>query len=145
MDIAALRPVLSGLIGAVIAVWLLRKISRWVPTTCNGRPVAEIAYKHRWKVRCANALGFAALLGGIALYKLGFFADNDWRGLGLAIGAACVLPALLLIIASAFEGRGAVREALVSYAVGQDTPPLLLNSIMVAGTILFFVAVASVL
>lgn len=145
MEIAALRPVLSGLVGAVIALWFLRKISRWVPTTCNGRPVAELAYKHRWKVRCANVLGFAALLSGIALYKLEFFTDNDWRGLGLAFGAACVLPALVLIVSSAFEGREAVREALVSYAVGQDTPPLLLNSIMVAGTILFFVTVASML
>ena len=143
MDIAALRPILSGLIGAVIAVWFLRKISRWVPTTCNGRPIAEIAHKHRWRVRSANALGFATMLGGVALYKFELFASNDWRGLGLAFGAACLLPALLLIITAAFEGREAVREALVSFAAGQDIPPILLNSILAVGTILFFVTVAS--
>jgi hypothetical protein len=145
VEIAALRPILSGLIGAAIAVWFLRKISRWVPTTCNGRPIAEIMHKHRWKVRCANAVGFSALLGGVVLYKLEVFADNDWRGLGLAFGAACVLPALILILTSVHEGREAIREALVSYAVGQDTPPPLLNGIMAAGIIFFFVTLASLL
>ena len=145
MEIATLRPILSGLIGAAIALWFLRKISKWVPTTCSGRPISEIMDKHRWKVRGANALGFAALFGGVALYKLDLFASNDWRGLGLAFGAACVLPALFLILTAAFNGREAIREALVSYAVGQGTPPLLLNGIMAAGTILLFVTLASLL
>ena len=145
MDIGFIRPIISGLIGAAIAVWFLGKIAKWVPTTCNGKSVAELAQKHRWKLRCANAVGFAALLGGVALYKGGWFASNDWRGIGLSFGAACTLPALLLIVTSASEGRAAIQEALVSYAVGQDTPPLLLNSILIAGTVLFFVAAASML
>lgn len=145
MEIASLRLVLSGLIGAVITVWFLRKISQWVPTTCSSQSIAEIAQKHRWKVRCANALGIAALLGGVALYEFEFFASNDWRGLGLAFGAACMLPALFLILTSAFEGREAIREVFVLYAVGQDTPPLLLNSIIVVGAISFFVSAASML
>jgi hypothetical protein len=145
MDIESIRPIISGLIGAAIAVWFLRKIATWIPTTCNGKSVAELAHKHRWKLRCAKAIGFAALLGGVALYKGGWFASNDWRGLGLSFGAACMLPALLLIVISASERRAAIQEALVSYAVGQDTPPLLLNSITVAGTVLFFVAAASML
>lgn len=143
MDLTTLRPVLCGLLGAVISVWFLRKISRWMPVTCGGRPIAEIAHKHRWKIRCANALGFMALLSGVALYKLDFFAKNDWRGLGLGFGAACMLPAILLIVTAAFEGRAAIREALVAYAAGQATPPLLLNSIMALGTVLFFFTVAS--
>lgn len=145
MELSSLRPILSGLIGAFIAAWFLRKISSWVPSTCGGRPIAEIMHKHRWRVRGANALGFAALFGGVALYQFELFESNDWRGIGLAFGSACVLPALFLILTSAFEGRQAIQESLVSYAVGQDTPPLLLNSIMVVGTILFFITLASLL
>jgi hypothetical protein len=91
MDISALRPVLSGLIGAAIALWALRKLSKWIPTTCGGRPISEVAYKHR----------------------------------------------------SIFECPDAIREAFVAYAVGQDTPPALLNGIMAAGIILLFVTVGS--
>jgi hypothetical protein len=143
MDISALRPVLSGLIGAAIAVWALRKVAKWVPTTCGGRPISEVTYKHRWKVRSANTVGFAALLGGVALYKFDVFPNNDWHGLGLAFGAACMLPALILTVTSILEGPDAIRESFVAYAVGQDTPPALLNGIMAAGIIVFFVTVGS--
>jgi hypothetical protein len=143
MDLSTVRPIFSGLIGAALAVWFLRKIAKWMPTTCAGQSIASVAHKHRWKIRVANALGFAAFLGGISLYKFGIFATNDWHGLGLAFGAACVLPTLLLVGLSLFEGPQSVREALVAYAVGQDTPPVLLNSILAAGAVLFFVTLAS--
>ncbi len=131
------------MIGAIIAIWFIRKIARWVPDTCGGRPIREVMHEHRWKVRVANAVGFAALIGGVALYKVDVFPDNDWRGLGLAFGAACLLPLLILVVASMSGGSQAIREALVSYAVGQDTPPTLLYSIMAAGTVVFFVTLGS--
>jgi hypothetical protein len=41
MDIAALRPILAGLIGAVIAAWFLRKISTDSPQFCVQRRLTE--------------------------------------------------------------------------------------------------------
>ena len=143
MEAALLRPILSGIVGGLLTVWFLSKISRWVPTTCEGRPVKDLQYDHRWKLRIANAIGLAGLLGGVAVYKLGLFASNDWRGASLAFGFACIAPVITLAIAAAPGGELKIREALVAYAVGQSTPPMLLYSIIALGAVLFFFTVAS--
>jgi len=143
MDFASIRPILSGIVGGLIAAWLLRKVSGWVPETCGDRPIKEVLYQNRWKVRIANVVGLACLIGAVALYKYGVFSSNDWRGLGLGFGAACLLPTLVLVGASLPGGARAVREALVAYAVGQDTPPVLLNAIMAVGIVIFFVSLGS--
>ena len=145
MDVAALRPIFSGLIGAIVTVWLLKKLRRWIPETCEGRDVAEICKEHRWKVRAANFVGFVALIGGVALYHFGVFSSRDWRGLGLGFGAACVAPTLLLVGTSLVEGRRATKEALVAYAVGQKTPPVVLYSLLGFGWIIFAVTLGSLL
>lgn len=143
MDFASIRPIVSGIIGGLVAAWLLGKLSRWVPETGGDRPIKEVLFQNRWKVRIANVVGFACLIGAVALYKFDIFASNDWRGLGLGFGAACLLPTLVLIGASLSGGSQAVREALVAYAVGQDTPPALLNGIMAVGIVIFFVSLGS--
>lgn len=143
MDFAATRPILSGIIGGFVAAWLLGKLSRWVPETCGNRPIKEVLHENRWKVRIANVVGFACLIGAVALYKYEVFASNDWRGLGLGFGAACLLPTLVLVGASLPGGSRAIRESLVAYAVGQDTPPALLNGIMAVGIVIFFVSLGS--
>jgi hypothetical protein len=143
LDLVSIRPVLSGIIGAAIAAWLLRRLSRWVPVTCSDRPIKDVLYQHRWKVRLANALGFACLIGGVVLYKVGAFASNDWRGIGLAFGGACLVPTLVLVGASLPGGSRAIREALVAYAVGQNTPPMLQNAIIAVGIVIFFISIGA--
>jgi len=140
---AALSPILSGLFGGVIAAWLLTKLARWVPETCEHRPIGEILRENRWRVRGANIVGLLGLVGGVALYKLGVFASNDWRGMGLGFGIACVAPAVVLVVVSSPGGRRGIREALVAYAVGQATPPILLYSIMAVGAVVLFFTLGS--
>ncbi len=68
MDIAALRPILAGLIGAVIAAWFLRKISTDSPQFCVQRRLTEYLRDPTAELRDVasqfNALPVYSDLGG---------------------------------------------------------------------------------
>jgi hypothetical protein len=145
MEFDALRPILSGIAGGGLAAWLLHKLRRWMPTRHNGRPINEVTDRQRWKVMLANAVAFVLMAAAIAVYALGLFARNDWRGLGLFFGLICVLPSLLLVLTSLREGPDVAREALLAYAVNQKMPFVLLYALWAGGTIVLVISVVSLL
>ena len=109
-----LRPILSGLAGGAIAVWLSHRLSRLIPATLNGKSAQQLTREHRAAVRLANIASFAGLLGALALYQWGEFSRNDWRPLGLGFGFALAAPLAILPIVALLR-RQSVRECMVSW------------------------------
>ena len=137
-----LRPILSGLLGAVIAVCLGRTWSRWVPAECAKKSAATLKKENRLGIIVANCLFFAGLFGAFLLYQRGYFARNDLRPLGLGFGIASTAPLLWLCAYARLTGRR-VEEVFVAYSISEQTPPIVLYGIMGAGVIFLFAALAS--
>jgi hypothetical protein len=127
-----IRPILSGLAGGAIALWLSHRLSRWIPVALNGKSAPALTAEHRTTIRLANALSFAGILGAIVLYTSGVFRDNDWRPLGVGVGLTLTAPLMVLPIASALLGRS-VKECLVAYAIDQRMPVPVIYGVLILG------------
>jgi hypothetical protein len=143
MDFESIRPLISGLIGGVIGVWLLRKLAKGVPEICGIKTADELVQENKSKILVSNMLFFGALASGVLLYHLGIFGRNDWRGLALSFGLATVAPVLFLFLASMKGGRQRVKEAYVAYAVAQRVPIAVLYGGFALGAICLSVALGS--
>lgn len=145
MDLESMRPVISGLIGGVISVWLLRRLAKSVPDACGTKGADELVQENKLKILVANILFFAVIVGGVALYRFGYFERNDWRGLLLIFGVGTVTPALFLFFSSVAGGIRRVKEAYAAYAVAQRVPLGILYAGFALGSICLFVALGSVI
>ena len=97
--------------------------------------------QHRPAIWLANILFFVGLCFGVALYRVGDFANTDWRPLLWGFGLASVLPLLALAVVSLISGRSA-KEAYVAFAWGQGSPIWATYGILGAGVVAFAFAVA---
>ena len=142
MEFDSIRPVISGVIGGIIATWLASRWARNLPASYNFKSRNALFKEHRLAIWVANTLFFVGLFFGVALYRIGGFADTDWRPLLWGFGLASVLPLLALAVMPLVSGRS-IKEAYVAYALGQGSPLWATYSILGAGTVAFFFAVAS--
>jgi hypothetical protein len=131
MSFDTIRPILSGIIGAVIAGWLVTKWARWVPVKVGAKARERLLKEYRVTIRVANALAVAGLCIGLVCYWSGWLSKHDWRGLGLGAGLMSFLPIGFMVAANAPRGREAIKECLVTYAISQKTPTGLLFVLMV--------------
>jgi len=140
MEFDSIRPVISGVIGGVIATWLTSRWARNLPATYNSKSRGTLLKLHRPAIWTANILFFVGLCFGVALYRIGGFANTDWRPLLWGFGLASVLPLLALAAISLVSGRS-VREAYVAFALGQGSPLWATYGILGAGVAAFVFAV----
>jgi len=141
-DIA--RPLVSGLVGGIVAAFFCVLLSRWVPSVCNGKNTEMLARENRIAIWIANALFFLGFVVGIAIYQVGLLPNNDWRGLAVGVGGGSVLALAVLCLFSLVQGRNP-KEAYVAFAIAQGTPILLLYGILMLSIAAFAAAVASLL
>ena len=66
MEFESYRPVITGLIGGLIAMWLTSRWAKTLPQRFAGKANDQLLREHRWTVRLANAL-FLVGLGGITV------------------------------------------------------------------------------
>jgi hypothetical protein len=137
-----IRPILSGLAGAIIASALVSFWTRRLPETFNAKPREVLLREQRPAVWSANALFLMGILLGLAMYQFGGFAQNDWRPLGIGFGLASVLPLGALTVIPLLSGRS-VAEAFVAFAWGQGTPLWVTYGIMGAGVVALILALAA--
>lgn len=142
MEFDSIRPVISGVLGGIIATWLTSRWARNLPTSYNGRSRAALLRQHRPAIWTANVLFFVGLCFGVALYRIGSFANTDWRPLLWGFGLASVLPLLAIAFVSFVSGRR-TKEAYVAFALGQGSPLWATYGILGAGVVAFGFAVAS--
>lgn len=144
MDFDLIRPVFSGLVGGVLAVFFCYALSRWVPQVCNGKSAETLIRENRAAIWIANALFLGGLLAGIAIYQLGFLPNDDWRGLALGAGGGSLAALLVLPLLALMMGRSP-KEAYVAYAISLKTPVALVYGILMLCAVAFAAAFSSLL
>ncbi len=144
MDIQSWGPAGSGIVGGVIATWLVAYWARGLQTHFRGWSRAALRRRNRTTIRVANILFFAGLFSGLALYPLGGFAHNDHRPAFLGFGLASLLPLLALVVIPFLTGRS-VREASVAFAIGQGAPVWATYLPLVGGLVCLVVALVGFL
>jgi hypothetical protein len=142
MEIESIRPILSGTLGGLLAIYFCNALSRWVPKVCNGKSADTLTGENRVAIWIANSFFFLGILGGIAIYSLGYLPNDDWRGLAVGTGGGSI-AALAVFPAFAIGQRRSVKEAYVAYAISQQTPLMLVFGILMTCIALFAAAVGS--
>jgi hypothetical protein len=140
MNFEDVRPITSGLAGALVSVLVGRWMSRWLPQVVNGKTSASLAREYRLPIRAANLAFVFAIVTGIVLYRWAGFSRQDWRPLGLATGLALSAPLIVVSAVARLTGLS-ISEALTAYALVQRVPAPLLYSISTAGILLSILSV----
>jgi hypothetical protein len=125
-------PVVSGVIGGLIAMGLAWLWSGWLPKGQNGKSAETLKFQYRTEVWLANAATGAGILGALAMYIWGGYASNDWRPFALGFGFAFSAPLAVIPLVASFRG-GKASEAFTAYALAQKTPPVLLFPLLALG------------
>lgn len=125
MSFETIRPILSGIIGAMIAGWLATKWARWIPRTVGAKGRVQLLKEHRTTIRIANVLSFMGIMFALACYYGGWLHNNDWRGAGLGAGLMVFLPLCYIVVVNASRGMESIRECLAAYAISQRMPPII--------------------
>lgn len=144
MEFGELRPVLSGLAGGLIAIWLGTALGRWIPEVCNQKRTEILVIEYRYAIWCANILLVLGLIATMALFSLQVIRSDDWRALGIGIGGGSFAALISLAIFGISKGSP-LKEAYVAYAVSQKVPLFLIYGILTICVAGFFVAVSSFL
>jgi hypothetical protein len=144
MEFGELRPILSGLVGGLIAIWLCTALARWLPEVCNGKSVETLVVEHRTAIWCANILLILGLAGAMALFGFKAIESDDWRALGIGLGGGSLAALISLALFGTFK-RSPLKEVYVAYAVSQKAPVFLVYGILICCMVSFFVAVSSFL
>jgi hypothetical protein len=121
MDASTWRPIVSGLIGAVVSLWLGRRWAKTLPETFASKSIEQIRFENRAAVSIANAMFFVGLCIGLAMYKIGGYSNNDMAPLAIGFGFAGVMPVVVLAVTATFTRRN-VSEAFAAFSIGQGTP-----------------------
>lgn len=133
-------PVVSGVLGALIAMGLAWLWSGWLPKGHKGKSQETLRARYRAEIWLANLATGVGILGTLAMYAWGGFASNDWRPFALGFGFALSAPLAVLPLVALMRG-GDAGEALVAYALAQKTPPLLLFPLLALGVPAFLLAI----
>ena len=122
MDFDSIRPIISGLIGGVIAIWLGAKCARYLPHSKSVLKQEALVSSQRKVIRRANiGVGVSIFVGPI-LYFGGILDSQDWRGLGLMAGLAALLPLLIIVVSNFRGGTDGIQSGLNAFALSQKIP-----------------------
>jgi len=136
---------LLGILGAILGSWLIAKLAKWVPAAVGAKGQEQLLKEHKVTIRVANLLAIAGMVIGVLCYALGWLSRNDWRGAGLGVGLMSFLPVAYMIIANAPRGTEAIKECMVTFAITQHMPIVLLFPLMTLMIIAGMAAAASLL
>ena len=142
LEFESIRPVLSGIVGGIIATWLTSRWSRNLPKRYNRKSRESLIRQHRPAIWTANTLFFLSLCFGISLYSLGDFASTDWWPFLFGCGLASVLPLTAIGLISLATGRNP-KEAYVAFSYGQGSPLWVTYGILGAGVVAFAFSLAN--
>jgi len=126
------RPILSGLVGGAVAVWLSSVLAGRMPISFRGKSIDRMAQENRSAIKVVNLLGLVGIFGALALYQFLNFAHNDWRPLALGFGFAFSAPLIWLPLSAVAANRHPA-EALIAYAHQQKMPATILLPLLALG------------
>lgn len=132
MEFHEYRPIISGLLGGLIATLICAAWARWLPKGANGKAPETLLLQHRLAIRFANAAFFAGISLALYLYGWGGYESHDWRPIALGAGMAFAGPIFVLPLV-AWSRRCSAAEAYIAFALNQKTPTLVLYPVLALG------------
>lgn len=105
-----MRPIFSGIIGAVIAHLLIRWLGHRFPITTKPHPLAWYSRRYEWIDWLALALFLLGMGAGMWLYRAGHLPTNDPRGFAVGFVLACLLPLAMLTLICAMSPAHRFRD-----------------------------------
>jgi len=130
MDFDSIRPLISGTIGAILALWLTCSWARWIPTSRGRKSISDLKREYGTRVTIANWLAALGMFSAVGFYLFHIFPSNDWRGFGLGMGLMAGLPLAFIFGSTIYRGIEQTKECLVYFSISQRTPPLVLCTIL---------------
>lgn len=125
-----IRPLLSGIIGAIIAFLLARALCKSFPDNYSEERLEDVRSEYGTQSRVLNLLSVFGFSSGLALYFLDLLPRNDWRGFGVALGLTAMLPLLFLAVVVVRESLNRAVHVLNAFARIQHTPRVLMYSVL---------------
>lgn len=142
MDEFPVRPVLSGIAGAIIAWWLAVNWSRWIPTQVGTKDERALIAENRWRILVANLMSFGVIVIGILVISNGTVEPTNWAAGGLVFGLVFVAPVAFLYVSTVHLGSERVQQVFVAFAINQRTPMVVLYGLVVLAFVALCVSVA---
>jgi hypothetical protein len=122
MDTEWVRPIVSGILGALLASWGLRRLERYASKADPGFDAESILHRSKIRQRVAACVFFMPIAVGIYLFKAGIVATNSWYVLAAVFGTAVLLPYGYLIVTSFARNAPTARDVLLAQAIKSKTP-----------------------
>ncbi len=123
------RPVVTGIIGAIISFCLAYLMCKFFPDLYSENSLSKLRRKYGKKVRIANVLSGIGFVTGVSAYFLKLIPRNDWRGIGLAFGLMAILPFLYLLVFTNGQGIKEGINAFNAFSRLQRTPRLVMYTL----------------
>ena len=105
-----MRPIVSGIIGAIVAHLLGRWLGRRFPVTPKEHTLAWYSRRYEWIEWVGNALILVGMGVGIWFYRAGQLPTNDPRGVAVGFVLAVLLPSAMLTLVCAVSPIHRFRE-----------------------------------
>ena len=135
MEFDSYRPIITGLVGGLIATWLTARWAKTLPREFSGKSNERLSRDHRLAVWLANALFLAGLGIGLAMYKIGGYPGTDLTPLFLGFGFSGSMPLAALLIVPRIRGQRPA-EAFYAFSVGQQSPMAVTYGILAMGAVM---------
>ena len=143
MEFDAVRPVITGVIGGLLSLWLIRRWAPHVPQACNSKTAEQLAAENRGGIIAGNVLFIVTILVGLYLFNSGKVPSNSWRHFLLLMGVALLAPIAAVLLPTIGKGRGRAVEAVIAFAIAERIPLLGVVLIGITGVVCLTSAVGS--
>ncbi len=145
LEFDAVRPVITGVIGGLLSLWLIRRWAPHVPQAYKAKTADQLAAENRIGIIVGNVLFIATMLVGVYLFKSGQVPSNSWSHLCLVIGVAVLAPLAAVLLPTIGKGRDRAVEAVIAFAIAERIPLLGVALICVVGIVCLTSALGSLL
>ena len=105
----ALRPIVSGLLGAVLAHLLIRWLGRRFPIDRKPHSLSWYEQRYAWIERVCLVAFLAGIGVALVLYRV-VLPSNDPRGLAVGFTLGCFLAVALLVAITHFSRAHSFRD-----------------------------------
>ena len=133
MQLETIRPIITGAIGGLLSLWLMKRWARHVPDAYKEKSEEQLLSEYRANIVAANVLFIGTILIGVYLFKAGHIPSTSWRHLFLVLGVAILAPLVALLLPALGKRRIQAVEAVTAFAIAQRTPLPILAIVVLAG------------
>ena len=145
MEFDSVRPVITGVIGGLLSLWLIRRWAPHVPQAYNSKTAEQLAAENRVGIIAGNVLFIGAILVGLYLFNSGQVPSNSWRHFFLLMGVALLATVAAVLLPTIGKGRGRAIEAVIAFAIAERIPLLGVVLIGITGVVCLTSALGSLL